>query len=131
MKAVVYSQYGSAEQLHLQDVPLPLIKENEVLVRVHASSINSWDWDLLQGKPFLSRIGGLFKPRYQILGADIAGIVEAVGDKVTMWKIGDKVYGDISESGWGGFAEYTAVQEDALARKPENLTAFGKRFCRS
>lgn len=122
MKAVVYSQYGSVEQLHFEEVPFPVIKENEVLVKVIASSINSWDWDLLRGKPLLSRIGGLFKPQYQILGADIAGIVEAIGDKVTMWKIGDEVYGDISESGWGGFAEYTAVQEGALARKPENLS---------
>ena len=81
MKAVVYTKYGTPSVLHLQEVEKPTPKENEVLVKIYTTSVNSWDWDLLKGKPFLVRvIGGLFKPRHKILGADIAGKVEAVGN---------------------------------------------------
>src|SRR5688572_2837979 len=97
MKAIVYSQYGSPDVLQLQDVPKPSPKKGEVLVNVHAASINSWDWDLLCGKPFLVRmIGGLKKPKHQILGADIAGHIEAIGSGVTQFKVGDEVFGDIA-----------------------------------
>ncbi len=93
-------------------------KKNEVLVKIFASSINSWDWDQLQGKHFIVRlIGGLFKPRYNILGADMAGRVEAVGKKVKEFQPGDEVFGDIAGNGFGGFAEYVAVPEKLLAKK--------------
>ncbi len=118
MKAVVYTKYGSPAVLQLQEIEKPIPKENEVLVKVYAASVNSWDWDLLKGKPFLVRIiGGLFKPRHKILGADIAGTVEAIGNDVKDFKPGDEVFGDIAVSGFGGFAEYVAVPEKLLAQK--------------
>ncbi|WP_316569456.1 NAD(P)-dependent alcohol dehydrogenase [Neobacillus sp. YIM B06451] len=122
MKAMVYTKYGTAGILNLTEVDMPAPKNNEVLVKVHVVSVNSWDWDLLRGKPFLARLGGLLKPKYRILGADIAGTVEAVGSDVNNLHIGDKVFGDISWCGWGGFAEYVCVREEALTLKPGGMT---------
>ncbi|MDR6879903.1 NAD(P)-dependent alcohol dehydrogenase [Bacillus sp. 3255] len=122
MKAIVYSKYGTTAELKLQDVERPTPKNDEVLIRVHASSINSWDWDLLRGKPFLVRLGGLRKPRYPILGADVAGRVVAVGKDVTQLKPGDDVFGDISGCGWGGFAEYVCARENSLTLKPAHMS---------
>ncbi len=124
MKAVVYTTYGSPDVLRVEEVEKPVPAEHEVLLKIHASAINSWDWDLLRGKPYLYRLMfGLFKPksRFRILGADISGIVEAVGKDVTRFKPGDAVFGDISEH-WGGFAEYVCVNEKALTHKPEKLS---------
>lgn len=123
MKAIVYNTYGGPDDLHLQDVIKPQPKNNEVLIKVHAASINSWDWDLLKGKPFLVKmIGGLLKPKHQILGADIAGVVEAIGADVTDYKPGDEVFGDIASSGFGSFAEYVCTQEKLLAKKSANVS---------
>jgi NADPH:quinone reductase-like Zn-dependent oxidoreductase len=123
MKAVVYSRFGPPEMLQLKEVEKPVPKANEVLIKVYAASVNSWDWDLLRGKQFLVRItGGLLKPRHKILGADIAGRVEVIGNNVTQFKIGDEVFGDIAGSGFGGFAEYVSVPEDLLATKPPEIT---------
>ena len=123
MKAVVYTKYGSPAVLQLQEIEKPIPKENEVLVKDYAASVNSWDWDLLKGKPFLVRIiGGLFKPRHKILGADIAGTVEAIGNDVKDFKPGDEVFGDIAGSGFGGFAEYVAVPEKLLAQKSQVMS---------
>lgn len=122
MKAMVYDRYGMTDVLTLKEVKIPVIQDNEVLVKVHAVSVNSWDWDLLRGKPFLTRIGGLLKPKYKILGADIAGRVEAIGSDVKHLLPGDEVFGDISWCGWGGFAEYVCVHEDALSSKPPSMT---------
>ena len=109
--------------LQLKEVDKPIPKKNEVLVKVYASSVNSWDWDLLKGKPFLVRlIGGLRRPRHKILGADIAGLVESVGNSVTEFKPGDEVFGDIAGSGFGGFAEYVSVPEKLLAKKSASMT---------
>ena len=121
MKAMVYDRYGTPDVLALRDVDEPVPRPDEVLVRVHAASINSWDWDLLTGT-FQGRMGAFRAPRYDILGADIAGRIEAVGRDVTSWQPGDEVYGDISRSGWGGFAEYVAVRANALAAKPAAMT---------
>jgi len=120
VRALTYSAYGPPETLRLEDVPVPEPAAGEVLVRVAASSVNSWDWDLMVGT-MLGRIGGLFKPPHRILGADIAGTVVAVGEGVERLKVGDAVFGDISEGDWGGFAEYVAARADALAIKPEAL----------
>ena len=122
MKAVVYDEYGPPEVLKLREVDMPVPQDDEVLVRVHAASVNQWDWDFVRGKPLLVRLGGWRKPQYTILGADIAGVVEAVGGNVTRFRPGDEVFGDISGSGWGGFAEYAAVGENALALKPAGLS---------
>ena len=122
MKAIVYTEYGSTDVLKLKEVEKPVPKDNEVLVKVHAVSVNSWDWDLMRGKPFLNRLGGLRSPKYKILGADIAGRVMAIGKDVNELLPGDEVFGDISGCGWGGFAEYVCVRESALSLKPASMT---------
>lgn len=123
MKAVVYTKYGSPDVLHIEAVERPITKEDEVLVRVHAASVNAADWHLLTADIFLVRLfAGLFKPKRKILGADIAGRVEAVGGDVRHFKPGDEVFGDIFAHGGAGFAEFVSVPETALASKPANLS---------
>lgn len=122
MRAIVCRRYGSPDVLSLEEVERPRPGDDEVLVRVHAASINAWDWDLLRGKPFIVRMWGLLKPRYPVPGADIAGRVEAVGARVSRFKPGDAVFGDLSTCGWGGFAEQVCAREGALALKPPRLT---------
>ena len=123
MKAIVYTQYGSPDVLHLEDVATPTPADNEILVKIYASSINAADWHLLRAKPFLARLdNGLFTPKRTILGADVAGRVEAVGSAVTQFKPGDEVFGDLFASGHGAFAEYATVPEQLLALKPANIT---------
>jgi NADPH:quinone reductase-like Zn-dependent oxidoreductase len=123
MKTVIYDSYGTPDELRLTDVPKPAPKENEVLVKVHASSINSWDWDMLTGKPWLSRMfSGIRKPKYKILGADVAGVVEAVGNSVKNFNPGDEVFGDNAGGGFGGFAEYVSVPEKLLAKKSAKMS---------
>jgi NADPH:quinone reductase-like Zn-dependent oxidoreductase len=123
MKAIVYTQYGSPDVLQLKDVAKPAPKDDEVLVKVYAVSVNAADLHLLRADPFLVRLSsGLLKPKNQILGSDIAGQVEAVGRNIEEFKPGDYVFGDISADGWGGFAEYVCVHENALVLKPTNLS---------
>jgi len=124
MKAITYTKYGGPGNLKLSEVPRPKPKEKEVLVKVHAASINSWDWDLLTGT-FQGRLGAFRRPRHKILGCDIAGKVVAVGKNVKHFKVGDEVFGDTSgfrERDFGGFAEYTVAREDILAMKPRGMT---------
>src|SRR5687767_7586119 len=123
MKAIVYTEYGSPDVLHLKEVVKPTPKDDEVLVKVYAVSANAADLHLLKADPFLIRLSsGLLKPKNQILGSDIAGRVEAVGKNVKQFKPGDEVFGDISADGWGGFAEYACAREDAFALKPANMS---------
>lgn len=125
MKAVVMERrHGGPEMLKMREVPTPTPKANEILVRVHAASINDWDWGLLQGSPSLIDriVGRLVTPKVQILGGDIAGRVEAVGDAVKAFQPGDEVYGDLCMSGFGAFAEYACVPETCLAHKPARMT---------
>ncbi|TJY44093.1 NAD(P)-dependent alcohol dehydrogenase [Cohnella pontilimi] len=122
MRAIVYTKYGTTDVLKFEEVEKPVPKENEVRIQIHAASVNSWDWDLVRGKPFLARLGGLLKPKYKILGADVAGRIEATGPKVTRFQPGDEVFGDISGCGWGGFAEYVCVHENALSLKPDEMS---------
>jgi NADPH:quinone reductase-like Zn-dependent oxidoreductase len=124
MKAIVFTRYGLPDNLELKDVPEPSPKDEEVLVRVHASSINSWDWEFLNGTPFINRLMfGLLRPKpaKQILGADIAGTVETVGRQVTRFQPGDEVFGDLWDN-WGGFAQFACAHESALESKPANST---------
>ncbi len=121
MDAMVYDFYGTPEVLRIEKVEIPTPKEKEVLVEVHAASVNSWDWDLLRGKPFMNRIGALRQPRYRILGADVAGRVVSVGMHVKRFKLGDEVFGDLSSCGWGGFAEYVCASEEALTLKSDTI----------
>lgn len=122
MRALVYERYGLPDVLRIAEVEIPRPKDDEVLIAVHAASVNSWDWDLLRGKPYITRLGGLRKPRYRILGADVAGRVVAAGAAVTRFRPGDEVFGDISGCGWGGFAEYACAREKALTPKPAGLS---------
>jgi 2-desacetyl-2-hydroxyethyl bacteriochlorophyllide A dehydrogenase len=123
MKAIVQTKYGSPDVLNLEEVDRPAVKDNGVLVRVHASSVNAADWHLMRGTPFIARLAfGLLKPKFKTLGIDVAGQVEAVGQNVTQFRPGDDVFGDISECGFGAFAEYVCVPPDALVIKPENIS---------
>jgi NADPH:quinone reductase-like Zn-dependent oxidoreductase len=132
MKALLREEYGGAEVLRVGTVEKPVPAENEVLIKVMAASINRGDWYLLNGTPFLVRLspGGLRKPRLRILGGDVAGWVEAVGANVTGFQVGDAVYGDLSNSGCGAYAEYVAAPETVLAHKPANLSFAERRRCR-
>jgi len=126
MKEIVYREYGSPDVLSLEDVPAPAPGDDEVLVKIHATSLNSYDQDLLRGWPLTARMWGFRRPRNNILGTDIAGQVEAVGREVTQLQIGDEVFGEISKKyisiGWGGFAEYACIREKNLLLKPANMT---------
>ncbi|WP_299488312.1 NAD(P)-dependent alcohol dehydrogenase [Acaryochloris sp. IP29b_bin.137] len=124
MKAIWQTQYGSPDILQLVDVPKPTPHDGEVLVKVQAASVHAGDWHLMRGTPFLIRLmfGGIFKPAINILGSDLAGQVEAVGKEVTQFQPGDEVFGDLSEFGWGAFAQYVCAPVDALQPKPANLT---------
>jgi NADPH:quinone reductase-like Zn-dependent oxidoreductase len=123
MKAIVYTKYGSPDNLELKDMEKPTFKDDEVLVKVIAVSVNAADLHLLRAEPFPIRfMSGLLEPKNKILGSDIAGRVEAVGSNVKMFKPGDDVFGDISACGWGGFAEYACAREEALVLKPANIS---------
>lgn len=123
MKAIVVSKYGSPDVLQLQEVEKPTPKDDEALIKVHAASINDWDWGLLQGTPFVNRLlYGLLRPKIQILGCDVAGRIEAVGVDVNQFQPGDEVFGDLCTCGFGGFAEYVCARESALALKPASMT---------
>jgi len=121
VKAVVYTKYGLPDVLHIKEVAKPTPTDNEVLIKVRAVSVNRSDWEVLIGKPLYARIGGLFKPRHQILGSDIAGRVEMAGRNVRQFHPGDEVFGHILTY-TGGFAEYVCVPEQALAPKPARMT---------
>jgi NADPH:quinone reductase-like Zn-dependent oxidoreductase len=121
MKAVVYTRYGSPDVLRFMDVEKPAPKDNQVLVKVRAVSLNRSDWEALRGKPAYARITGPFRPRHHILGSDIAGRVEAAGRTATNFQPGDDVFADILGY-MGGFAEYVCVPERALAPMPAGMT---------
>ncbi|HEU5025585.1 MAG TPA: NAD(P)-dependent alcohol dehydrogenase [Spirillospora sp.] len=123
MKAFVVRSYGSPGVLELADLDRPAPGDREVLVRVRATSVQPYDWHHMRGEPYVARLMpgtlGLRAPKIGVLGADVAGHVEAVGGSVTEFRPGDEVYALVAQ---GGFAEYVCVPEDRLARKPENLT---------
>jgi NADPH:quinone reductase-like Zn-dependent oxidoreductase len=123
VKAMVYERYGTPEVLSLREVDRPVPSERELLIRVLAASVNRSDWEALTGKPLYARIGGLFRPRGQILGTDLAGRVEAIGGAVEAFQPGDEVFGDVMYHGGSTFAEYVAVPETApIVRKPSALS---------
>ena len=123
MKAIVQDRYGSPEVLELKEIDKPEIKDNEVLVRVHAASVNAADWHFMTGRPYIMRMlpspFGLRKPKLRVRGRDLSGQVEAVGRNVTRFSAGDEVYGEADD---GCFAVYKSVPEDLLGLKPANLT---------
>ncbi len=121
MKVVKCTKYGSPDILELQDVPTPVPSDNEVLVKVHAASLNASDFEILRGA-WSMRLIGPFRPRYKIPGSDIAGRVEAVGRNVKRFKRGDKVFGDLFMAGFGAFAEYKCAPEKVLNLIPPSMT---------
>ena len=121
MKAIVYYKYGTPDNLELKEIDKPIPKEDEVLIKIYAVSINDWDDGLLHGD-FINRLlNGLRKPKRKILGSDIAGRIESVGKNVKEFRPGDEVYGDLSGR-WGGFAEYVCAGENLLALKPASMS---------
>src|SRR5438552_272123 len=120
MNAIVYERYGSPDVLELREIDRPVVTDDDVLVRIHASSVNPMDWHTLTGTPYVARMeAGLFKPKQHVLGVDFAGTVEAVGGNVKQFRAGDEVFGARS----GAFAEYVSVPADrALVLKPVNVT---------
>ena len=122
MQAMIHTHYGMPEVLAVKEVGTPSPKPNQVLVRVQAAAVNPSDWYLLRGEPFLIRPqAGLRRPKHRTLGADIAGVIAAVGRDITAFKPGDAVFGDNSGSGRGGFAEFVAMPAAALTSKPANV----------
>jgi NADPH:quinone reductase-like Zn-dependent oxidoreductase len=123
MKAIVCTKYGPPDVLQLKEVEKPTPKANEVMIKIHAAAVTFSNLSLVSGKPFLARLGfGLLKPKVKIPGSDIAGRVEAIGRNVKQFKPGDEVFGDLSDCGRGGFAEYVCAREKALALKPANIS---------
>jgi NADPH:quinone reductase-like Zn-dependent oxidoreductase len=125
MKAIICPKYGSPDVLQLREMVKPVPQEDEVLIQIHAASLNSRDLRMLRANPFFMRLmpGGLFRPKNKILGADVAGQVEAMGSNVKQFKPGDEVFGYLpSATGRGTFAEYVCANAKAMALKPDNLT---------
>jgi NADPH:quinone reductase-like Zn-dependent oxidoreductase len=125
MKAIVCPKYGSPDVLQLQEVAKPAPKDDEVLIRIHAASINSRDWRFMRANPFFIRLvpGGFLQPKNKILGADVAGRVEAIDSNVRQFKPGDEVFGYLpSATGRGTFTEYVCAKENLITLKPANLT---------
>jgi NADPH:quinone reductase-like Zn-dependent oxidoreductase len=125
MKAIVCPKYGSPDVLQLQEVAKPAPKEDEILIKIHAASINYRDWRMMRANPFFIRLvpGGFLQPKNKILGADVAGRVEAVGRYIKQFMPGDKVFGYLpSATGRGTFAEYVCADENVITLKPANLS---------
>lgn len=121
MKAFVKRKYGGPEVLHLEEVEKPKIGNNDLLIKVEANSANPADWHILRGKPFFARFSfGLFKPKYKILGSDVAGVVSEVGSAVSDFKIGDRVYGEMLTG--GAFAEYISIPANFCGKMPDEAS---------
>ncbi|WP_420575823.1 NAD(P)-dependent alcohol dehydrogenase [Ekhidna sp.] len=123
MKALVCDSYGPTSILKIKDIKKPIPREKEVLVKIHCSAVNDYDWSMVRGKPNIYRLlFGIFKPKHPIPGMELSGVVEACGVGVTNFTGGDTVYGDISYYGFGSFAEYICINENALVKKPRNMS---------
>ena len=123
MKAIVCHRFGPPEQLRMEAVPVPAPKQDQVLVRVHATTVNDYDWSMVTGRPRIYRLFfGSFRPRRPIPGMELAGTIEALGPGALQWKVGDAVFGDVSNGGLGTFAEFVAVPATELRRIPEGLS---------
>lgn len=123
MRAIVQSTYGGPEVLELKEVSKPIPKDEQVLVKIVAAAINDYDWSAMRGKPFIYRLMfGMRKPKNSVLGMELSGIIEATGSQVLKFKPGDEVYGDISEAGFGCFAEYICITPEVLVKKPSFIT---------
>lgn len=123
MKAIIQKTYGPPSGLKLAELEKPTPKAGEVLIHVKATSLNAPDWRLLTGKPWLTRLAsGLFRPKHLIKGGDVSGVVVAIGSNVNRFQVGDDVYGDLSDAGFGAFADYVSVKETLVAYKPKTIS---------
>ena len=124
MKAIVCKKYGSPLQvLELNEVTKPTPEKKEVLIKIHSATVNDYDWSMVRGKPYLYRLlFGILKPKNQIPGMELSGTIEALGDEVKSFKVGDAVFGDISSYGFGSFAEYICINEKAVIHKPAKMS---------
>ncbi|MCB1053633.1 MAG: NAD(P)-dependent alcohol dehydrogenase [Acidobacteria bacterium] len=122
-EAWIYRQYGGPEQLSLEERNLPALKRDQVLVEMAAASLNDWDDGLLAGRPFINRVlNGLSRPKTHVLGCDLAGTILEVGPNTQQLKVGDRVFGDLSSSGFGAFQRKVVVTEKALTQMPVGLS---------
>lgn len=123
MKAITINRYGGPELLTINEIPKPIPLENEILIKVKAVSLNAADWHIMRGQPRFYRVVlGLRQPKYNILGADVAGIVEAVGKNVTQFCEDDEVFGDLAAHNFGALAEYVCAPENMVVLKPTTLS---------
>lgn len=123
MKAAYFTEYGAPEKvLTIKDIEKPTPKDNEILIKVHAAAVNDYDWSLVTGKPKIYRtFFGFFKPKHPS-GMEVSGVIEAIGEKVEKWRVGEEVYGDTSNFGFGAFAEYMSINENAVVKKPSGMS---------
>ncbi|NVK04627.1 MAG: NAD(P)-dependent alcohol dehydrogenase [Flavobacteriia bacterium] len=122
MRVAEFNQYGGAERLQLSEHSEPATCSGQVKLRVMATGLNDFDWGMMRGKPYVLRIGAFKKPKYSVLGCDVAGEVAELGPGVTEWSVGDRVAVDLSDQNWGGFGEYTIAKADSLARIPDDMS---------
>ncbi|MFC3880460.1 NAD(P)-dependent alcohol dehydrogenase [Algoriphagus namhaensis] len=123
MKAITISKYGQAIDLKWEEIPKPIPKKDEVLIKVMCTAVNDFDWSYVRGEPRAYRLFfGISKPKFPVPGMEVSGVIEQVGESVNDLKIGDRVFGDISEFGFGSFAEYLCVKEKALAKMPDRMS---------
>jgi len=124
MKALIFEKYGLPEKvLKLSDQGTPVPKNNEVLVKIHCKAINDYDWSVVRGKPLLYRLMfGLIKPKSKIMGMELSGTVVQVGAAVQDFSVGDEVFGDTSNYGFGTFAAYISIHHKALVHEPKSMS---------
>ncbi|NVK27693.1 MAG: NAD(P)-dependent alcohol dehydrogenase [Flavobacteriia bacterium] len=122
MRAAVINKYGTPRDLKIVQLDIPQPRDNEVQIRVHASAVNDFDLGMIKGKPYVLRLASFNRPKYPVLGLDVAGEISAVGKNVSQWKVGDRVVGDLSEDHWGGFGEFTCAKETSLSEIPSEMS---------
>lgn len=122
MKAAVIESYGGEDLFKFKELPEPHPKKGEVKIKVRATGLNDFDWGMMQGRPFVLRIGAWSKPKYSVLGCDVAGEIVQIGEEVTQWAVGDRVAADLSNGKWGGFGQFTIAKVSSLASIPAEMS---------
>ncbi|MGC1209308.1 MAG: NAD(P)-dependent alcohol dehydrogenase, partial [Ornithinimicrobium sp.] len=123
MQAVIAPTYGSPDVLEVREVPIPVPGEGEVLIKVHAASLNAFDWHVLRADPFFVRLSfGLRRPKIKALGADVAGVIDEVGPSVAGFEVGDEVLGELGSCGLGACAEFVSAPVCVLTHKPAEIS---------
>lgn len=122
MKALHIDRFSEWKQAKLKEIERPTIVEDEVLIKVHASSVNDFDIAMMIGKPYVLRLPGLGKPKFNVSGCDVAGVVESIGPKVSNVKVGERVLVDLSNQKWGGYAEYAVSKASEVSKLNEGMS---------